>query len=237
MCRLAYITKRFQGLEPWLEKMDKSCGGDGIGLVTAGRCRKGLGVTVSYSHDLIRKSRKPALWHTRRVSCGRKSSKLCHPFACAGGWLVHNGHWLDGAISARILGDLWQGNLSDTALFARLVNQFGFEKSTERYTPSGVWLWMDSKHQLSVYKNSGSLCYSKDLGAWGSESADEGNWISVASGFYGPKDNVKKEEPIVERIITHNPLDRSFERNYSHDHYARHAECYIDEKSGAVRFR
>lgn len=224
MCRLAYITERFQGLEPWLEQMDKSCGGDGIGVATQGRCRKGMHMTVRSSFALIMRSAKPVLWHTRRVSSGKKATSLCHPFPCAGGWMVHNGHWTEGHQTAEVLQDLGYGSLSDTAVFAQLITKLGLRKATENYAPTGVWLWMDRKHRLSVYKNGGSLYYSPNLGAWGSEPDEDNTWIQVANGFYGPRDRiVEKREPAPVWI----PDSR----------YAGHPEYYIDVSTGAIRLR
>ena len=188
MCRLAFITKRFKGFHEWLAMLEASQGGHGNGVAVGRESLKGVDVTVDATVDFIRSCNRNVLWHTRRISSGHKCDELCHPFPCDGGWLVHNGHWSEGddiADTIRILKPD-DGAMSDTKLFALLVDKLGFERAVKRYEPSGVWLHMTHKGKLRVWKNWGSLHYSPDLNAYGSEPAEHGYWFEVADGFYRP---------------------------------------------------
>jgi hypothetical protein len=94
-----------------------------------------------------------------------------------------------------VLDDLGSAeHLSDTKVFAMLVNRMGFKRAVRKHKPTGVWLWMSSKGRLSVWKSGGSLHYSPDFGALGSEPARQGYWYEVADG-YCPSGQTPKREP------------------------------------------
>ena len=195
MCRLAYIRERPAQLSGWLAQMEKSAGGDGNGVVLAKRaaCTKGVKVALSETVDIIQNSAAPALWHTRRVSSGIKSDDLCHPFQVAGGWMVHNGHWWDGDRASSILRDATGlGPVSDTRLFSMVADRRGFRIACLDYRPQGVWLWMNPKGKLSVWKNGGSLWYNPELKTFGSETDGKGYWYEVADGWHSPKIEPRK---------------------------------------------
>lgn len=206
MCRLAFVTRRFKTLPQWLEQLERSNGGHGNGVVTAdGEVYKGVDLRVEDTLCVLRGTRAPALWHSRRVSSGPKCDELCHPFDCAGGWLVHNGHWSWGDFAAEIFQDLLGGgHVSDTRLFSKLVDKMGFAKATAKYKPSGVWLWMNGKGKLSAYKNGGSLYYSANLQCWGSEPAPQGHWFQVKDGLYPAGVLPKEPEPEPELVKANN---------------------------------
>ncbi len=199
MCRLAFVTRPFDGLTAWLRQLERSAGGHGNGAAVGGRHCKGTRLsvhhTVGFWHDLRRtakakhKVRPPMLWHTRRTSSGATLDELCHPFPCAGGWLAHNGHW-PLAHERGLAMQAEHGPMSDTRFFSMVVGEMGFERAVDRFTPPGVWLHMLRCGRLAVYKGSGSLCWSPDLDAWGSEPADVGEWWQLDSGLlwgYGEK--------------------------------------------------
>jgi hypothetical protein len=145
------------------------------------RVRKGINLDVYECADWVMSSKKPALFHTRRASIGGLSTSLCHPFKCHGGYLVHNGHWLEGAAIA----DQRQSLTSDTQIMAEFVEDLGFEEAMRKLDPAGVWLWMDAKDgSLQIFKRGGTLWMCEELGAVGSEPAAEGHWFAVANGFY-----------------------------------------------------
>lgn len=203
MCRLAYIPEPFHGLEAWLNQLVASAGGDGCGVAVGKRVLKGVKVsvaqTVAAMHNLQpgrKGDRKPlpSLWHTRRTSSGGDSDVLCHPFACDGGWLAHNGHWHAMHLEAQKR----VGPMSDSRLFAAVVHDRGFEAAVTELTPPGVWLHMRKSGRLAVWKSGGSLYYCPDLGAYGSEPSKGFTWYSVADGFtdYGD-DPVRVREPRV----------------------------------------
>lgn len=194
MCRLAFITERFEGVKNWLSKMEKSMGGDGNGVVIGGQLLKGVNVSIDRISTMIMETTPSALFHTRRVSSGFKSDGLCHPFPCRKGFLAHNGHWDDGHNAACILDDLrvFKTFASDSQVFSYIVDKIGFERAVTRYKPDGVWLFVNKKGKLFVYKSFGSLYYSPEYDAWGSEEADEGYWYPVESGYYTPGDTPKE---------------------------------------------
>ncbi len=201
MCRLAYVTKRFKGMRQWFAEMETSKGGHGNGVAIADEIWKGVNLSVDDTVTILQGSGRPALWHTRWCSSGDKCNELCHPFHCGKGWLVHNGHWMQGDWSASVLTDLdtCKGDpVSDTKVFAMLATKLGFIPACERYQPAGVWLRMDYKGRLTVYKHGGSLYYSTDLRCWGSEPyKHNGNWYSVADGLYLPNEMPTREHAIV----------------------------------------
>jgi hypothetical protein len=205
MCRLAFITRRFAGIPDWLEQMEKSFGGDGNGIATlANGIRKGVNLSVKGTVDILEQERGPALWHSRKVSSGMKCDELCHPFPTAGGFLVHNGHWSEGARMAEVLDTIYEGDYSDTWLMARLIRVLGFRKAVNRYKPSGVWLYMSKKGNLGIYKNGGNLWHSGKLRAFGSEAPANTekwhHWHRVADGLYMPGDRIQKApEPMLVR--------------------------------------
>jgi hypothetical protein len=209
MCRLAYITRPFDGLTDWLRQLEKSCGGDGNGAAVGKAHVKGVKLsvehTVGFWHDMRKahQSKKlampPMLWHTRRTSSGGDCDELCHPFECDGGWLVHNGHWQMAHERANRL--TMKQPMSDTRFFSMVVDELGFEKAVEEFTPPGVWLHMLRNGQLSVFKGSGQLVYSPDLDAWGSEPASVGEWFTVDSGLlYGYGEKPERSEASVAKL-------------------------------------
>src|SRR6267142_138833 len=139
MCRLAYITRPFTGLKDWLLQMEKSLGGDGNGVVTSKKLLKGVDVTIQQIIDEIEETKMPSLFHTRKASSGSKCDRLCHPFPCRKGFLVHNGHWTEGDYASHILKDTTNCELtSDTEVFSKIVDKLGFEKACEKYEPDGI---------------------------------------------------------------------------------------------------
>lgn len=198
MCRLAYFGRHFDALPAWLLQLEKSFGGDGTGFATQGVMFKAVDMTAEQSYDKIKTVKAPVLWHTRKCSSGRKVDELCHPFPCDGGFLVHNGHWYEGDMAARAMSDIGEitDELSDTAFFARLVDSLGFASAVIKYKPSGVWLHMNHRGRLALYKNGGSLHYCPKLQAWGSEPAPQGKWWEISNGYldYGRKPRIKVKE-------------------------------------------
>jgi hypothetical protein len=90
------------------------------------------------------------------------------------------------------------GPMSDTKLFAMIVNRLGFFSATKKYRPNGVWLWMDKSGKLSIFKNGGSLWHSAKLGALGSEPSEEpwARWYKIADGYFGPNHKIEPEPEI-----------------------------------------
>ena len=174
MCRLVYIPRPFDGLHDWLLDLEASCGGHGTGVAVGDRVIKGREVSAAYSyHEIVdnhntavrnHRKRLPYLWHTRYTSSGGHHDSLCHPFKCAGGWLVHNGHW--SALDAKA--KAYDGPMSDTRLFSLMVNgsKDGFVGLTRDLNPPGVWLHMLHDGRLAIHKGSGSLVYCPELGAY-----------------------------------------------------------------------
>ncbi len=196
MCRLAYIPKAFKGMAEWLAQLEQSAGGDGVGVAVGRRHCKGVRMTVqdaaAAAGELQMRGRKrlPVLFHTRRTSSGGDSDELCHPFACAEGWLAHNGHWHAGHVEAQKVKG--RGPMSDSRFFSMVVDDLGFEAAVEELRPPGVWLHMHRDGDLAVWKNGGSLFYCPSLGVWGSEPPDvglgiklEGGWHRVDDGLHG----------------------------------------------------
>ncbi|MDE2104739.1 MAG: hypothetical protein KGL39_46310, partial [Patescibacteria group bacterium] len=144
MCRLAYIRRPFDGMQEWLEQLERSCGGDGNGVAVGNGLVKGVSLTVQQTVIEIERHAKRnhgwahSLWHTRKTSSGGDCDQLCHPFACDNGWLAHNGHWHQMAMEAK----KFRGNWSDTRMFSLLVDRTGFADAITKYEPPGVWLHM-----------------------------------------------------------------------------------------------
>lgn len=193
MCRLAYIPKPFPGMADWLAEMEKSKGGDGTGLAIGSRLVKAVKHDAKWAAFEISRhawaakkahcKMTPALWHTRWTSSGQTTDVLCHPFACGGGFLAHNGHWAYMHEHASRY-----TNYSDTRMFAEtVVERIGFEKGVKAYNPPGVWLHMLSGDgRLAVWKLGGSLWYNPQLGVLGSQPPIFGDdrWHRVDDGWY-----------------------------------------------------
>lgn len=190
MCRLAYIPKPFDGMRGWLEQMERSAGGHGGGVAANKWLLKGVQVDARSTaremlrvHNLMSKQKRrlpPFLWHTRRTSSGGHHDDLCHPFACAGGHLAHNGHWQAMHVQAQKIEGV---PMSDTRLFSFVVDKGGFIDAVLDAHPPGVWLHMRDG-QLAAWKSGGSLVYCPDTRVWGSEPAAQGRWYDVADGVY-----------------------------------------------------
>jgi hypothetical protein len=237
MCRLAYIKRPFQGMTEWLRKLEQSAGGDGNGIAVGDRCIKGVKIsveeTVQALHDMQpRKTKKtkrgkkivlPALWHTRRTSSGGDHDALCHPHPCDGGWLVHNGHWQWAHEEALKVDNF--GPMSDTRLFATVVDRDGFEVAVKEHQPPGVWLHMQYDGKLAVWLGSGDLWYCPALGAWGSEpAAVGGRWTRLARGWRGYGDKPKKRDeafsPMVTRYVYHDDHESDNGGSSFSDHFS-----------------
>ena len=202
MCRLAYVPPAAASainLRLWFLQLEASCGGHGNGVAIASKCRKGVALTTEMCATFIETHKLPALFHTRRASAGGKTGQLCHPFACRGGWLCHNGHWYGGAQIAQALDDtgrtdtLW----SDTRVGSALVDKLGFYQAMTKYNPPGVWLWLAPRGKVKVWKSGGELWYCQSLKAYGSEPPHESayTWRPVADGYYSGKREPSYDAP------------------------------------------
>lgn len=187
MCRLAYLPRPFTGFSAWFRQLEDSCGGDGTGLAIGTKAIKSVHLTAEASAleaarilMTAKKGKKrqlPILWHTRRTSIGGTVDQLCHPFACDGGWLVHNGHWASMAAKA-------SRKESDTLLFSRIVDEQGFAGACLDACPPGVWLHMTHDGRLAIWKNGGQL-WRRDDGVIGSEPWGIGmRWERVPDGLH-----------------------------------------------------
>jgi len=236
MCRLAYISKAFIGMQAWLNLMERSNGGDGSGVAIGDRVLKGYrmpatatGYEVTKRHTDARCRKKkiqPALWHTRLASSGDLCDDLCHPFPCADGWLVHNGHWHKMHEEARKAATSHRP-MSDTSLFSEIVDGVGFSTAVLEMQPPGVWLHMLHDGRLSVWKRGGSLHFNPATGSWGSEAWCE-RWYEVKDGFYDYGDEpyltLPKETYDDPPVETNWARDlASLERTYNRGHYRRTA--------------
>lgn len=191
MCRLAYIPRPFDGMADWLAEMERSNGGHGTGLAIGLRLVKAVkhdaewaAAEIERNHRAAKKAHRrsaPALWHTRYTSSGSTVDVLCHPFACGGGFLAHNGHWHYMHTFAAKYKDY-----SDTRMFSTVVDKLGFAKAVHGYSPPGVWLHMLEDGRLAVWKQGGSLWYNPYLCVLGSQPPIFGddNWFKVEDGFY-----------------------------------------------------
>lgn len=193
MCRLLYLPAgqsrpAVAAMTDWLEQLEKSAGGHGNGYATVnGGFVKGVGLSAADSAAAIAKMRRPVVWHTRRISCGLHTDELCHPFVTHKGcYLVHNGHWHQGAFTARCLKGPW----SDTAVAALFIRLYGWEEFTKECS-TGVWLHLTGAG-LQVHYGSGDLVIERRTGALASEpSAKWGIWDDVEPGTYGVHERPK----------------------------------------------
>lgn len=197
MCRLLYLPREFPRdptiLRPWLMSLDKSFGGDGCGFASFRKgVVKGVGLSASQSAKFLRRVKGPLIWHTRRISCGKKIDDLCHPFRTSDGWLAHNGHWHQGAYTAALL----EGEWSDSKVAALYIYKFGWEAFTETVS-SGVWLHL-TQDGCQICYESGDLWVELETGAVASEPCKGfGVWKPAATGTYeaGEPVAVAKEKP------------------------------------------
>lgn len=186
MCRLMYLPTNVrpprQVLTEWMAQLESSFGGHGIGYATSSRgAIKGEKITPKSSAlDITRNLKGAVIWHTRRASIGSVGDDLCHPFPTTqGSYLVHNGHWGDGAFFATMFKGLW----SDTRVAALAIQCKGWKAFT-RYCNNGVWLHLTPKG-LQVHYASGSLWGETETGALCSEPCkDWGKWAKVMQGTY-----------------------------------------------------
>lgn len=191
MCRLMYLP---EGRKPsadiltgWMESLERSFGGHGNGYATVGGgFVKGVGVTAKASAAAISKMRRPVIWHTRRISCGRHLDVLCHPFTTTPKcYLVHNGHWAQGAFTARCLKGPW----SDTSVAALFIRLYGWKAFTQE-CKVGVWLHL-TDGGLQVHYVTGDLVRERNGGALASEMCtDWGVWDEVEPGTYDVGDKI-----------------------------------------------
>jgi hypothetical protein len=200
MCRLLYLPAKVRPPEAkliaWLAALQRSFGGHGNGMATVrAGAEKGLAVTPEHSAAwLLRHAKSAAVWHTRRTSCGETTDVLCHPFRAGNGWLVHNGHWGQGAFTAKLLKGAW----SDTKVAALFISNYGWEAFCDECY-AGVWIHLGPKGR-SVLHRSGDLWVSKS-GALASEPCDGwGSWREAERGDYGPGERVAvKPQPKLEQ--------------------------------------
>jgi hypothetical protein len=121
------------------------------------------------------------------------SDELCHPFRVKPGcFLVHNGHWHEGAIAARLMDDGTQW--SDTRCAARWIRLHGWGSFT-RNCHDGVWLYMTPEGLFTHYAT-GDLYQCLDTGSLCSEPFKRfGLWDTVTRGTYEPDDKLPIAPP------------------------------------------
>ena len=192
MCRLLFLRRgacrKITSLQPWLDRLVASNGGDGNGYATMkGGSVKGVGLSAEEcAHAICGPLRKSnVVWHTRLISCGGKVDELCHPFGTGMGYLIHNGHWMKGAFAAKLMAGEW----SDSRVAALYTRLYGWG-SLCHHVDSGVWIHL-IKEGVQVCYKSGSLYVELQTGSLCSEPCPLwGEWAPAQEGIYDVEDSV-----------------------------------------------
>ena len=141
--------------------LEKNRGGNGNGfvIVRKGKVKKGVNLKINDIYrELKRYPRSMFIFHTRMASYGKIMDELCQPFKIPGGYVVHNGTWIDFVIDYLIKEKRIPDYANDSFTLAYLVSRFGPEILREIYG-AGVVIYYNSRKRLVYLKNEGSLFY------------------------------------------------------------------------------
>jgi len=165
---------KYNDLADLFKHLDKAQGGDGMGLAWFNGKQiqetKGLNIDAELLAQLARGSDGPALFHTRRATCGPICDHLCQPFVIENTAVVHNGMWRDWADYAGGLALRGQLDahrpINDSLIAAVLAATYG--RYMLETIHSGVFVVMMPKATY-LHLRGGSFEWCDDMGIYASD--------------------------------------------------------------------
>lgn len=179
-----------------MRRLESKRGGDGNGIWhndgSGWKVSKGEAMRVEDAARMAVDSRGAALFHTRKVSVGSKSSVNCHPFrvqwvdsdgVLVSGAAVHNGTFSEAKafkpqlVWDRIMSPLQAYNVSDTGVVAKWIERVGPDFLWSLPMGSGCWIYAEDGSNEAIMHAYGNIVQAEET-KWGWLYASDGGLLA-----------------------------------------------------------